>query len=143
MRQKSKPEPAGGAPARRQRLHPPRGCKVQLYLSVEERELLRGAAAAVGMTAGGFAARASLDAAVIATAPAGARNELEWLAGLQLELAATRRQVNLLRAELAAPADGRHPAPWQVTELERRCAEAAGQLARLATTVHQRLGRGR
>lgn len=142
MRPRSKPGPAGGAPARRQRLHPPRGCKVQLYLSVEERDLLRGAAAAVGMTAGGFAARAALDAAVIATVPAGARTELEWLAGLQLEMATTRRQVNLLRAELAA-ADGRHPAPGQVTELERRCAEAAGQLARLATAVHQRLGRGR
>jgi len=137
MRRKSKPEPAGGAPTRRQRLHPPRGCKVQLYLSVEERDLLRGAAAAVGMAAGGFAARASLDAAVIATAPAGARTELEWLAGLQLELATTRRQVNLLRAELADTAPGRE------TELERRCAEAAGQLARLATAVHQRLGGGR
>lgn len=142
MRHKSKPGSAAMAPARRPRLHPPRDCKLQLYLSVEERNLLRAAAAAVGMTAGGFAARASLDAAVIAAAPAGARTELEWLAGLQLELATTRRQVNLLRAELAAPAGG-HPAPGQVTELERRCAEAAGQLARLATAVHQRLGRGR
>jgi hypothetical protein len=143
MRPKSKPEPAGGVPARRQRLHPPRGCMVQLYLSVEERDLLRRGAAAVGLTAGGFAARAALDAAVVATVPVGARTELEWLAGLQLELAATRRQVNLLRAELASPAGGNPPVVGQVAKLERRCEQVAGQLTRLATAVHQRLGRGR
>ena len=114
---------------------------LKVYLSVEERDLIQAGAAAVRLTPTGFVARAALDAAVVKAAPAGARSALERLAGLQLELVALRRQLDLLRADLAADAaiddetgsDG---------DPRRRCGEAAEQLIRLSRAIHRQLGGG-
>jgi hypothetical protein len=112
-----------------------------LYLSVQERDLVRSGAMAAGMTAGGFAARAAVDAARSGAVPAGGRSGLEQLAVLQLELARVRRVLDLVRGELAGAGSGRGQ-PGSV-EVQRRCGQAARRLTGLAGVIHQRLGGGR
>jgi hypothetical protein len=111
-----------------------------LYLSVQERDLVRAAAGAVGMTAGGFAARAALDAARAEAVPVGVRSGWEQLAALQLQLAGVRRVLDLVRGELAG-ADSGQGRPGSV-EVQRRCEQAAQELTWLAGVIHQRLGGG-
>jgi NADPH:quinone reductase-like Zn-dependent oxidoreductase len=130
---------AGRAAVRRRgRTSPARRCELKLYLSVQERDLVRAAAAGVGMTAGGFAARAAVDAALAGVVPVGARSGWEQLAALQFELATVRRVLDLLRDELAGAGSGQgRPVS---AEVWRRCEQAAQELTRLAGVVHQRLG---
>ena len=116
---------------RRERVWPARACVVKVYLSVEERELLRAGAATLGVTVAGFAARAALDAAAVATTPDAAGVQRERLARLQFELARVRRRLDSLRAELAT---------GQGVDVHLRCADAAAQLTALARTIHRRLG---
>jgi hypothetical protein len=96
---------------------------------------------AAGMTPGGFAARAAVDAARSGAVSAGARSGLEQLAALQLELATVRRVLDLVRGELAGVDNGQGQ-PGSV-EVQRRCEQAAQRLTRLAGAIHQRLGGGR
>jgi hypothetical protein len=112
-----------------------------LYLSVEEREVIRAGAALAGMAPGGFAARAAVDAALAGVVPVGARSGLERLAGFQLELAAARRVVDGLRSQLAA-ADRPDQAGAAGEAVWRRCGEAAERLTRLAGVIHRQLGGG-
>jgi hypothetical protein len=118
-------------------MRPARRCELKLYLSVPERDLVRSGAVAAGMTAGGFAARAAVDAARAGAVPVGARSGLEQLAALQLELAGVRRVLDLVRGELAAAEDSR-----MLGVVGRRCEQAAQELTRLAGAVHKRLGGG-
>jgi hypothetical protein len=127
---------------RRERTRPARSCVMKVYLSTEERDVIRAGAIAAGMTPAGFAARAALDAAAVKAAPAGARNALERLAGLQLELIAARRQLALLRNQLASGGTGGDGGGLPPGELERRCAEAAERLARVSGAIHRQLEGG-
>ena len=131
----------GAAPRRRERTRPARNCVLKVYLSVEERDLIRAGAAAVRLTPTGFVARAAVDAAVVKAAPVGARSALELLAGLQLELVALRRRLDLLRADLAtdAAADGEARSD---SDTLRRCSEAADQLIGVSRAIHRQLGGG-
>lgn len=133
---------ASGSGRRRERTEPARGCVVKVYLSVEERELLRSGAAAADLAVGAFAAKAALDAAAAGAAPAGARTELEGLARLQFELAGVRRRLDQLRAALAGEEPRGGTAPGETDPARKRCAEAAEQLTQLTRVMHRRLGEG-
>lgn len=125
---------------RRERLRPARGYVMRVKLSVEERDQIRAGAAQAGMAPAGFVARAALDAAVTAVVPVGARSTVEQLAGLQVELVAVRRKLDLLRAALTASADDQATGP--AGEVLRGCGQAAGQLADLSRQIHRRLEGG-
>jgi uncharacterized protein (DUF1778 family) len=122
---------------RRGRSSSARSYVVKLYLSLEERELLRAGAAAAGVAVGAFVARAALDAASAGVEPAGARTGLEGLARLQFELAGVRRRLDQLRAALTAD-----QASEATARVRKQCAEAARELTELARVIHRRLGAG-
>jgi hypothetical protein len=116
---------------------------MRIKLSDQERDQIRARAAQAGMAPAGFTARAALDAAVAGVVPAGARSALERLAGFQVELVAVRRQLHLLRAQVAElTLNGGNGPMGAAGEALRRCDEAAELLTSISRMIHRRLEDG-
>ena len=129
----------------RDRTHstPRRPHAVLVRLSDEEKRLIGDAAAAVGLTPTGYAAKAAVEAASAGQAPIPAAvGGGADLRELQRELFAARRAVNMIGSNLnqaAAAANSTGVLPEWTADAVRLCASAVARLDEVTARIHRRL----